>query len=718
MEQPARPLTRRPRAVQACNTCRQTKSKASVLRAMHKVQPHLYLNVDDECRAHIALANRVRELEARLKLASAKQPLAPDAISPSSHGGSASSPAQAIAAQSSHAHSGSLNSDRAAETTADAIATGLFDDQPGNAADIGYFGASSNHAFFWSLISYLEELDKKRPGRRHAPLRQAGAGEGPRRLPLPPLSSLTAEQQPLPQGDSFPGRAIAIDWVHHFFDTVAPVFPFVNKSMLIREIDLIDSRTGTWHSCPSNTRALMNIVFAHALATWEDGAAEPFYRRALSLLDEKGLYLPTVEALQALLLLASFQQNSQRAQESITTHFRAVKAAYQLGVHSPSSYSRLGKKDTELRSILWFAVINEDRIIASGLGRPFLVPALHVRVQLKEMMNRVNQSLDGDATACRQSLHHFRHVIQFHEIIGNAVDMMHDSNITSTHDLTLSELVLHVVELLRRLEKLRRDAAPHILLVSNEAAHAWLVADLDRHRREVLSSFYHYRVTMLVNAPLLLAVLRHISTPAEPVDSELHVGIAVSILQAYLQKLDDLHNLLCTVLRIQQSFLRRNAAWWLCNYMMVSMNLHLLCFWLISSNQSDPLPPLGMTSSEIETLMRRTLDTLKLVGGSSIMSRKAHRCLQRYLDSSTKVVPDEELQYKSKSSRERPVPMETTNQWPCGLSSGETTIAASEGLWASSMDDLMSGLRAEDFLGDEFFAMSYTISDFDATGFI
>lgn len=74
------------------------------------------------------------------------------------------------------------------------------------------------------------------------------------------------------------------------------MLPFVNKAMLLREIDLIDSRTGTWQSCPANTQALLNIVFANALATSEDGAAEPFYRRALGLLDEKGLYLPTIEA--------------------------------------------------------------------------------------------------------------------------------------------------------------------------------------------------------------------------------------------------------------------------------------------------------------------------------------------------------------------------------------------------------------------------------------
>lgn len=142
----------------------------------------------------------------------------------------------------------------------------------------------------------MEELNKKKPGRQNVLFRQVGANDGPRRLPLPPLKVVTAERQPLPQEDSFPGRKLAIDWVNRFFDMVAPVLPFVNKFMLVREIDLIDSRTGTWQSCPSNTQALMSIVFAHSLAISEDGAAEPFYRRALGLLDEKGLYLPTIEA--------------------------------------------------------------------------------------------------------------------------------------------------------------------------------------------------------------------------------------------------------------------------------------------------------------------------------------------------------------------------------------------------------------------------------------
>lgn len=99
------------------------------------------VNVHTECRAHLALANRVRELESQL--ASAKQPQA-DAISPSSHGGSISSPAQTLTQQAQLNNGSLVNPEGAPESTADAIATGLFDDQPGN-ADIGYFGETHLH---------------------------------------------------------------------------------------------------------------------------------------------------------------------------------------------------------------------------------------------------------------------------------------------------------------------------------------------------------------------------------------------------------------------------------------------------------------------------------------------------------------------------------------------------------------------------------------------
>lgn len=155
----------------------------------------------------------------------------------------------------------------------------------------------------------------------------------------------------------------------------------------------------------------------------------------------------------------------------------------------------------------------------------------------------------------------------FHKIIGEAVDVMHTSNITSTYDLTLSQLVPHVMELLRQLEVLRNDATPYTLLVSKINMNGWLAADFDSERYAILLSLYYHRVALLINAPLLLAVLGYISTLSENKDPGVHVRLAMTILQTYLQTIEEFHNLLCTILRVQRAFLKRNGVWWLCNYM-------------------------------------------------------------------------------------------------------------------------------------------------------
>lgn len=181
--------------------------------------------------------------------------------------------------------------------------------------------------------------------------------------------------------DSFPGRKVAVEWTARFFDTVGAVLPYISEPHVLREIDYLDAQGQDWQAERRSSQALLSIIFAQALWTMDDRSPEPFYRRALGLLNEQTLHLPTVEsrtqpltrcpatdegrgslfAVQALLLLASFQQNTQRSMESWTPHYLAVRLSYQLGIQAPASYEYLGIQDREIRSRLWFAVVNQDR---------------------------------------------------------------------------------------------------------------------------------------------------------------------------------------------------------------------------------------------------------------------------------------------------------------------------------------------------------------------
>jgi hypothetical protein len=85
---------------------------------------------------------------------------------------------------------------------------------------------------------------------------------------------------------------------------------------------------------------------------------------------------------QALLLLCLFQQNTQRSIASWTYHALAVKAAYQLGLHSSTLHneSDAGKRSLLLR--VWYGVVNQDRSLSIALGRPCLISSDHVRIEL------------------------------------------------------------------------------------------------------------------------------------------------------------------------------------------------------------------------------------------------------------------------------------------------------------------------------------------------
>lgn len=172
-------------------------------------------------------------------------------------------------------------------------------------SSLGAAGSSSNHAFFWSLSASIENVCHRGPCRYQEPLSRQGPGpdDDSRRPGEPPaVTTASHDTAPVPppaapDDDSFPGAHLAVEWTARFFDTVGAVLPYVGESDVLREVDEIDARGQGWLSAARSTQALLSIVFAQALYTMGgERSPEPFYRRALSLLDDKTVYIPTVDA--------------------------------------------------------------------------------------------------------------------------------------------------------------------------------------------------------------------------------------------------------------------------------------------------------------------------------------------------------------------------------------------------------------------------------------
>ena len=113
---------------------------------------------------------------------------------------------------------------------------------------------------------------------------------------------------------------------------------------------------------------------------------------------------------QSLMLLSMYQQNSQRSTESLTTHALAVKTSYHLGIHATFLYEFVSVREKEIRARLWFAVVNQDRMLSSALGQPCLIPLQHVRDDIGDFLDATGQNRTVEMSYSRENLTYFRNI--------------------------------------------------------------------------------------------------------------------------------------------------------------------------------------------------------------------------------------------------------------------------------------------------------------------
>lgn len=70
---------------------------------------------------------------------------------------------------------------------------------------------------------------------------------------------------------------------------------------------------------------------------------------------------------QSLLLMSQYLQGTERSIETWNLHGLAVKAAYQLGLHSPNALKEHAPLEREIRKRTWFGCILLDRWAARSL---------------------------------------------------------------------------------------------------------------------------------------------------------------------------------------------------------------------------------------------------------------------------------------------------------------------------------------------------------------
>ncbi|EXM18684.1 hypothetical protein V3481_014254 [Fusarium oxysporum f. sp. vasinfectum] len=741
MNYSSRSVTKRPRAAIACDPCRQSKSKCdSNNPRCQRCEKHnlacVYshtggdkrLNRQAERRAHSGSRNSAREPQNQSPAGSSCIPQEQQQQSfqsietPAREGGAVHTPTSVSSVRrprgsvNNIAENTSENLGRQAEPRIDVLAAGVFDRPSGSC----YFGSSSNHAIFWSLNEIVTKVGTNSGLLLHPErLRnsQANTDYGP--LPDPPSSSVPGYGTDRVGTDLLPERQTAVRWIIQFSDTVGSLLPYISEASLISGLDEVLNRAGNTKRSIRPMLALLNIVFAFALSVTQEHSPETYYRQTLGLLDPEALCVSSSRLLQTLLLLALYQQNSQRSTESLTIHCLSVKVAYQLGLHAPISYSHNVPEEKELKSRLWFAVVNQDRIVSSALGQPSLIPSSHVRMELVELLSSKSYVDDIDSSYRNSMVDHFRDLTTLHQIMGQALEEVHDSNMSPVTPLSLHELLEKTTKLSLEMGRWRQNALPSRILETIADRDAWSPANFKASRPTILLAIYYYRTQLMTCGPLLVAVLRSITRKSPDCDSELLRDNIAAILKTDFQHVLELHRLISDILQRQEPFFRENAIWWTCNYCALTTTLHVFGFWLASGCQGAEFITKQVSSvNSMDELLNECLGTLKAIGVASAMSINAYRRIFRYVQL---------LRGISLGPGDKAAELEPTDTIPVGareIPSGQTLPTAENGstsgpsLILDDSIDFFTQVNENDLIYGNWLGPNFGPNEFDVLGFI
>lgn len=317
---------------------------------------------------------------------------------------------------------------------------------------------------------------------------------------------------------------------------------------------------------------------------------------------------------------------------SLTSHALCVKASYQIGLHCRSPGLSMSDADKDMRATLWAAVVNQDRILSAAFGRPCLIPSQNTHV------TRHNTSM-ADASISS----YFQNLSSLHGILGLSMDAVHAANLGLPPDLTPGELVSKTVGILANLARWQETS---LVVTSQEPAFSSSSdpRTLGTDRHQIILSIYYHRTVMLTCGPVLMAVLlrntEHRPAKATQVTLTIIQESSASILKSNLVSLRSFQRIMSSIMRDSSpsSFLKKNAVWWACNFCALTMCLHAFSFWLIALVSPPMADIIGIVPADAEAFLLETLTTLQAFDSSSVMSFKAHRCLQRHVHSVRKLM--------------------------------------------------------------------------------
>ncbi|KAH8726755.1 fungal-specific transcription factor domain-containing protein [Phaeosphaeriaceae sp. PMI808] len=411
--------------------------------------------------------------------------------------------------------------------------------------------------------------------------------------------------------------------INLYFSSSNVLFPFIDQPGFLTTYRQV-TRTSIL-SVRRSWLGLLNMMLAMATSanvrhgspiTAQERAArsDAFYRRAMVLCDRQIRHVSSLEVVQLLLLASQYLQGTERSVDTWNIHGLAVKAAYQLGLHSPDALQRYPPIEREIRKRIWFGCVLLDRTLGMTMGRPLFIPDHFIKVELPQPIQ--DTELQGDSSQSHEfaSVSFFRATITLYAIMSEVFDMLYGNNIGCGVPTDVFEMASILLQFEQKFFAWQRALPKCISLITGHD----LVSGLDEFqvmRLRVILTLRFLNLRILTHRPLLCKYLEIIGS-SEVDEHQLMIlrQVGVNSIQTCVQSALLIIKMTRWALEFREDSQHLLGAWWFSLYYAFNASLVIYSTLLLKHQSEHYSQGLALEESELSfESLQKAIDCLSIL---------------------------------------------------------------------------------------------------------
>lgn len=316
-----------------------------------------------------------------------------------------------------------------------------------------------------------------------------------------------------------------------------------------------------------------------AMSTSTDGDLHPvervrqseiFFNRAMRLCKDQILRGASLEIVHFLLLLSLYLQGTQQSIQTWDAHGLAVKAAFQLGLHSRDALKSFSHLEKSKRTRTWYTCVMLDRTLSMTFGRPSAIPENYVQLDLPLPYND-GASASGETNTDQQaenSLMFFNATTTLYKVMWSAIDSLYGCNIDWDDGASIFDLSSRTIPLEHQLSKWQTALPSAMSTITSTKLSSYRNSLPDTLRFRFILTLRYHNLRILVHRPLVVKLLDVVSLGNEisPDESDIIQRTIEHNLSICTQSATEIALLVRFVVTADKGLRELMGAWWFTLY--------------------------------------------------------------------------------------------------------------------------------------------------------